>query len=113
MAKITVQIEVDTDEKTMDVSINGEKIKNVSNVSCYKYYDSYEQEDKCSVSIYSCEEDKEAGVTKNTNYYAHGSEQARAIPPDQAINNVIAGFVGVKHIDATKAVAEFLLKKVR
>lgn len=113
MAKITVQVELDTDEKTMDVSINGEKIKNANSVSCYSYYDSYEEENRVSVSIYSSEGNEETGVTKSTSYYAMGSEAARNIAPSEAIHNVIAGFVGVKHIDATKAMGDFLASKVR
>lgn len=113
MAKITVQVELDTDEKTMDVSINGEKIKNVSNVSCYTYYDSYEQENRVSVSVYSSEEDEESGIVKSTSYYAYGSQAAKEVKPTDAIHNVIAGFVGVNKVDATKAVANFLLSKVR
>ena len=112
MAKITVQVELDTEEKTMDVSINGEKVKNVSNVSCYTYYDSYEQENRVSVSVYSSEEDKESGIVKSTSYYAYGSEKAKEVPVAEAVHT-LAGFVGVKDIDATKAVGKYLLSKVR
>lgn len=113
MAKITVQVELDTEDKTMDVSINGEKVKNVNSVSCYTYYDSYEQENRVSVSVYSSEEDKESGIVKSTSYYAYGSQAAKEVKPSEAIHNAIAGFVGVKVVDATKAVADFLLSKVR
>lgn len=112
MAKITVQVEMDTEDKTMDVSINGEKVKNVSNVSCYTYFDSYEQENRVSVSVYSSEEDEESGIVKSTSYYACGSEKAKAVPANEVVN-ALAGFVGVKQLDATKAVAEYLLKQVR
>lgn len=112
MAKITVQIEVDTEEKTMDVSINGEKVKNANYVSCYKYFNSYEQEDEVSVSVSASEKDDNAGVVKTTNYYSESSQKAKEIPSKDAVRT-FAGFVGVKQVDATKAVAEFLLSKVR
>lgn len=111
MAKIIVQVEVDTDEKTMDVSINGEKINNVSYVSCSRHFDRYDQVNRVDVSVSSSETNKETGVSKQTNYYAYGSKEAREIGKSEAINT-IAGLVGVEIKDHTNALAEYLSVKL-
>lgn len=111
MAKVTVQVEVDTEEHTMYVSINGQKVPNATSVYCYKYYNSYEGEDEITCSISATEKNEETGVTKMTNFYTDSSKQAREIPKAEAIKT-IAGFIGVETKDHTNALASYLLNKL-
>jgi hypothetical protein len=112
MAKISLQIEMDTEEGTMDVSINGKSVPNANYVSCHKYYNSYEEENEVGCNISCSEKDEENGIVKNTSYYSDSSEQANAIPKEEAIRS-IAGFIGVKDIDPTHALVKFFESKSR
>lgn len=111
MAKVSVQVEIDTEEGTMDVSINGQKVPNATSVYCYKYYNSYEEEDEVTCSISATEKNEETGVTKMTNFYTDSSQKAREIPQAQAIKT-IAGFIGVESKDHTNSLSDYLLKKL-
>ena len=111
MAKVTVQIEIDTEEGTMDVSINGTSIPNATSVYCNKYYNSYEEENKVTCSVSATEENEETGIIKMTNFYTDSSEKAREIPQSQAIKT-LAGFIGVETKDHTNSLSDYLLKKL-
>lgn len=111
MAKVSVQIEIDTELATMDVSINGQSVPNATSVYCYKFYNSYEEEDEVTCSISAKEENEETGVNKITNFYTDSSQKAREIPQSQAIKT-IAGFIGVETKDNTNALSDYLLSKL-
>lgn len=114
MAKVNISIEIDTEEQTMDVSVNGKSINNVNYVSCYKYHDSYENEDCVSCNITANEKDEEGGISKTTTYYTSMSEEAKKIAKTDAILNPdLPNFVGKVEIDPTEALAKFFNSKSR
>lgn len=112
MAKVSLQIEMDTEEGTMEVSINGKKVPEANYVSCHKYFDSYKEKNNCGCNVMCSEKDEESGIVKNTSYYSDSSQQARDIPKEEAILS-IAGFIGVKDIDPTHALVKFFESKSR
>lgn len=112
MAKVSLQVEMDTEEGTMEVSINGKVIPNANYVSCHQYYNTYEQENEVGCNVSCSEKDEESGIVKNTSYYSESSEKANSIPKDDAIRS-IAGFIGVKDIDPTASLAKFFESKSR
>lgn len=72
MAKIT--IEVDTEEKTIMVDMDGTKLENVSNIYVYQYAD-YEDPDENNLSIEVSQYEKlDKKITKTTRYSAYASE---------------------------------------
>lgn len=103
MAKVV--IEVDTETKSLDVSINGKKIEDVGYVSVYKY-ENYDEEEKLDCTVQTCTEDEEGGVKQMTNYFCHASEGAKKIARADAILD-IPGFVGKKEVDPTSDLAKF------
>jgi len=109
MAKINVTVEIDTEEGTMDVTLNGEKIPSASSVSCYNYKD-YNGDMCPSCSISASEEDKAGGVAKMTTYYAMSSEEAKKIDRAKA-DHSIPGFLGVASVDPTNDIHKFFASK--
>jgi hypothetical protein len=112
MAKVNIEIEIDTEENTLDVSVNGTKMINPTHVSCYLYHDSYEKEDHVSCSISCSEEDEEAGVSKVTNYYTMSSKEALTVAQANRILD-LPGFVGEKTTDVSSSISKFLTSSMR
>jgi len=109
MAKIIMTVEIDTDEGTMDVTLNGKKVPSVTSVSCYNYKDS--DGEMCpSCSINASEQDEESGVQKVTTYYAMSNEEAKTIDRAKA-DRSIDGFIGVVQHDPTSQVNKFFASK--
>ncbi len=109
MAKISLTVEIDTEDGSMDVSINGKSVPNANSVSCYKYHDSYENEDCVNCNVSAMETDEEAGVAKTTTYYTMSSVEAKRIAKADAKLD-IPGFIGQITVDPTEAIAKFLTK---
>lgn len=108
MAKVNITIEIDTEEHSMNVSVNGKKIPDVQYVSCYKYHDSYENEDEINCNISCTSKDEESGITTNTNYYTDSSAAAKKIAKADAMRD-IPGLIGTKENDPIKAISDFFL----
>lgn len=74
----SIQVEFNTTEKTLEVTVDGKKLDNVDCVSVYKklplgYYgnDSDNDDDpEYCISITTCEEDEESGIHKRTHLHA-------------------------------------------
>lgn len=109
MAKISVTIDIDTEEGTLDVTLNGKKVPSVSSVSCYNYKDM--DGDMCpSCSINASEQDEEGGITKVTTYYAMSSEEAKGVDRAKA-DHSLDGFIGVVSYDPTPDINKFFASK--
>jgi hypothetical protein len=89
MAK--VNITADTETGTMEVSINGESIKNVSSVSLYPQ-PAYAvgEEDKVYVRITTREENEETDVSKFTEYTCCNNQ---LVPAVSKASEDIANFI--------------------
>lgn len=108
MAKISLTVDMDTDSGEMDVTLNGKKVPNASGVSAYTMTD-YEGDPKCTCNILCSEQDEEAGIVKNTQYYSMSSAEAKRIDKTDAKFD-IPGFIGQLQVDPTQAIAKFLTK---
>jgi hypothetical protein len=109
-----IQINVDTEAKTVAVTIDGSSIPDVEDASVYTYRDSNGNVTSLDVSVYTVTQ-KENGVTKRVSYYAMGSAQAeKAIASGQTVYNDVKGFVGIEdQSQAAKDIDDFLSSKKR
>jgi len=105
MAK--VNISVDTDNKSVVVTIDGNTIENVTDVSMY-----VDSAGKPMVRI-STSEKTDGGVEKYTTYYAQASEEGKQLLSSQAAvyNKNIPGFIGVEK--TVEQISMFIGKKLR
>lgn len=77
MAKITITI--DTENKSLAVSIDGVAIPNAKSVNAYQYRDSDGKANGIDASIQVSEDGPSEGVRKETSYYAMGTAKAEQI----------------------------------
>jgi len=112
MAEITIAI--NTENKTVDVSIDGSSIPDVEDASVYSYTDSNGTVTSLGVSVYTRTK-SENGVQKRVSYYAEGSKQAeRAIASGLTVYNDVKGFVGIEdQTQAAQDIDEFLSSQKR
>jgi hypothetical protein len=105
MANISVQI--NTDGPQVMVSIDGQSIPNVNDISIYNMVGEDGKSAGVYLSIYTSEVMKN-GVVKQVNYYASGSPEAEAaLATAEALDTeTIPGFVGVEQTDAMSKVRE-------
>jgi len=108
----SVVITVDTENKTVAVSIDGMSVPDVEDASVYTYRDSDGNVKSLGVSVYTVNK-SENGVTKRVSYYAEGSEQAKkAIASGVTVYNDVKGFVGIEdQTQAAQDIDEFLSAK--
>ncbi len=112
MAKVSITVEIDTEEHTMDVTVNGKKIPSANYVSCYKYHDSYENEDCVSCNITANEKDEEGGISKTTTYYTSMSAEAKKIAKTDAVFHPdLPNFVGEVKVDPIKDLEDYFNSK--
>jgi len=91
-----IQINVDTESKTVAVSINGTAIPDATDASVYAYRDSNGNVTGLDVSVYTRTVD-DGGVMKRVSYYAEGSEKAKtAIASGEKVYKDMAGLVGIE-----------------
>jgi hypothetical protein len=109
-----IQINVDTEAKTVALTINGTTVPDVEDVSVYSHRDSNGNVTGLDVSMYTVSKTVD-GVTKRVTYYASGSEKAQsAIASNKTVYNDVKGFVGVEDgAQAAKDIDEFLSSKRR
>jgi hypothetical protein len=94
MAKVI--IEVDTDEATLNVTVNGEAVDNVSSASAYLYKDMYGGKNgpQPEVNVHISTETKDdSGVTIMTHICAEDASDGRTAKALGAPLSAIAGFV--------------------
>ncbi len=98
MANISIQ--VNTDGPGVQVSIDGQSIANINDISVYTYRDNDGNVEYVSLSIYTSEK-MQNGVVKQVNYYASGTAEANAaIASGKQLDiETIPGFVGVGKAD--------------
>lgn len=98
MANISIQIGTDT--PTLTVSIDGQSIPNVDDISVYNYRDSDGNVAVVSATIYT-REVMQNGIVKVVNYYAYGTAEATAAlaSSNELDTETIPGFVGVRQED--------------
>jgi hypothetical protein len=114
MAKVSVSIELDTEEGTMVVSVNGKKVPSANYVCAYTSHNMYENKDEINCHITAMEADEESGINKQTTYYTSQSSEAKKISKvDAVINPNLPDFVGQIKVDPTPAMTEFFESKSR
>ena len=93
MAKVVIT--VDTETKTLSVSVDGQGIANVSSFNGYCYTDAAGKVRSLDVSISTGE--MVGDVSKSTTYYCCGSAQAKQAETDGKVvtANALPGFVKV------------------
>jgi hypothetical protein len=99
MAKVSVSIELDTEEGTMVVSVNGKKVPSANYICAYTSHNMYENKDEINCHITAMEADEESGINKQTT--------------DAVINPNLPDFVGQIKVDPTPAMTEFFESKSR
>lgn len=112
MAKVVMT--VDTESKTISVTIDGVSIPNVKSASAYAYSDSNGNPNGIDCSIRVIEKHAE-DVMKETSYYAMGSADAEKVTKSgQAVyNKTLPNFVGITVEGKTQAdIAEFMSTKL-
>lgn len=100
MAKITVN--VDTEQKTLEVLINGELQDNVNEANFY-FYEGYDRGDmELSSRITLRERDENTGITKITYLMAKQSKDGKEALASGASINKHIGLVESIHLDKVK-----------
>lgn len=97
MAKVTIV--VDTEAQTIEASIDGSIVANVKSASVYKYTD--DSGNTMGIdAILTVREVGEGGVSKETNYYAAGTEEAKklATADDVVYSKDVPGCVGLSQL---------------
>ncbi len=109
-----IQISVDTEAKTVAVSIDGTSIPDVKDASVYTYHDSNGNVTTLDVSVFTVAQ-TDNGVTKRISYYAEGSEKAQsALASGYKVYNDVKGFVGLEDTSqAAKDIDSFLSSQKR
>jgi len=98
-----LKIELNTEDKSLSVSLNNEVINNADDIGVYTYRnkDGVIEYVEARISVREVSGD----VVKNITYYTQGSESAKAaIDSGQEVYTGIPGFVGVD--DRKQAIAE-------
>jgi hypothetical protein len=95
MAKVNMN--VNTEDNTLSVSINGQVIPNVTDVSSYRDVNSEGKVIGFYVRI-STREELDDDMVKSITYYSYGSSQAEAALRDGVgiTNDLLPGFVGIE-----------------
>jgi len=112
MAKVVIT--VDTEAKSLAVTIDGSPIANAKSASAYQYRDSNGNPNGIDVAV-NVTEQMNNDVRKETSYYAMGSAQAeKIIQSGQVVyNKDIPNFVGITAESKVQAdIAEFLATKL-
>ena len=112
MAKVTITI--DTESKTLGVTIDGEVIQNAKSVSAYQYSDSNGNPNgiDCSVRVIEKQSDS---LVKETSYYAMGSLEGEKVTKSgcAVYNKSLPKFVGITVENKAQAdIAEFMSTKL-
>lgn len=112
MAKIAISI--DTEAKSLALTIDGTTIPDAEDVSVYTYRDSNGNVSSLDISI-STTTQEENGVSKRVSYHAYGSKEAeRALATGHKVYNNVKGFVGVDDlVRAAMDIDEFLSSQKR
>lgn len=107
MAKI--QINVDTETKELEVTINGTVIPDVDDVSIYSYRDSNGNVTSLDVSLNTTVKTVD-GLNIRVTYYSYASVKAQnAIASGQKVYSDVKGFVGIEDkTQATQDIDDFL-----
>lgn len=104
-----IQVNIDTEAKTLSVTIDGAAIPDVEDVIVYSYRDSNGNVNGMDVNLETRRKD-DNGVVKKVSYYAIASKAAQsAIASRQTVYNDIKDFVGVEsNVQIAKDIDEFL-----
>ena len=109
-----IQVNVDTESKTVSLTIDGASIPNIEDVHLYSYRDSNGNVTGLDISMETSTKE-ENGVRKRVSYYAMASAKAKmALASSQKVYNDVKGFVGVdEQSQVAKEIDEFLSSKSR
>jgi hypothetical protein len=98
-----IQVNLDTTNKTLTVSIDGVSIPDVDDINAYTIRDSNGIVTALDISVYTSMI-MDNGVKKRITYYAAGSAKAEsAIASNQTVYKDVPGLIGVE--DTSKKVA--------
>ncbi len=96
-----IQISVDTELKTLGLTINGTSIPDIEDVNIYTYRDSNGNITSLDLSMYTVTKTQD-GISVRVSYYASGSDKAQsAVASGQKVYNDVKGFIGIE--DGTQA----------
>jgi len=103
-----INIEVNTDNKIMDVKVDGKAVVNVREVYAYQSFDSKGAPEGFSMSITTVESSED--IRKVTTYVASGSAEAiKAEESGSVVDRSIPGMVGIRgETDSEKELKEYL-----
>jgi hypothetical protein len=109
-----IQISIDTETKSLSLTIDGTTIPDVEDVSVYTYRDSNGNITSLDVSMYTTTEEQN-GIRKRVSYHAYASEKAQsAIASGQKVYKDVKGFVGIEDgTQAAKDIDDFLSSQKR
>lgn len=106
-----IAVNVNTESKTLNVSVDGVGVSNIKSVNVYQYHDSDGNPIGVDVSMNARTEENN-GVIKEVSYYAYGSQKADEVMACSANKyDDIPGFVGVDSVVAD--IASFMDNRKR
>jgi len=106
-----VAINVNTESKTLNVSVDGVGVPNIDSVCVYQYRDSDGNPSLVDVSMNARTEENN-GVIKEVSYYVYGSKMADEVMAAVANkHDDVPGFVGVDSVTAD--ITEFMSNRKR
>ena len=109
MAQIAVNF--DTKSKDLSVSINGQKLADVSHISLYRGHDAEDNQSYVEIGVETVKHDEGEEMTTRTVYLSHGSKQADAAIADGcSVDSDIEGFIAFVDEESqfSRDVAEFM-----
>ena len=109
-----IQVSIDTEGKTISLTIDGTTIPDVEDVSVYTYRDSNGNVTSLDVSMYTTTK-TENGVSKRVSYHAYASEVAKNLLAIGAeVYKDVPGFIGVEDTtQAARDIDDFLTSRKR
>ena len=110
MAKFDITVDTDSDNKSMTVTMNGQKIENVSDFSAYHDVSEDGNTERVSISVYT-QEKLEDNTYKRVSYHSYGSEKANmASRSGLDLDTSVEGFIGVgSDFDLFEDIKKYLL----
>ena len=113
MAKINVDF--DTKTKDLSVTMDGQRLSNVTRVSLYRGHDENDEQTYVEIGVETAELDVDNEISKRVSFYSHGSVKAQAAiaSGDYVEHPKLPGLIGVIEIDPVIGeVADFFDQKL-
>ena len=113
MARISVDF--DTKTKQLDVTVNGERLNNVTHVSVWRGHDEEDHQKFIEISVETAEVDVDEELAKRVVFVSHGSAQGKkAVAEGNYVEHPqLPGMVGVVIRDPVLGeVADYLGQKL-